>query len=442
MQIPSNEGLLEDDRGPFIDLLRKLYTEAKDIRDNRRVLSQIDSEQRARIVKALEIIAGRTVTERDLERSARRKRNMFDKLVREFVLGEFEHQYGSDGSCSDTDVVAQMLMAFFPNMEFGADEVLELRPHSRIDAMRCWMATFMLVTTAWDAGHLLDEAVVEREVRLVKSTLERELFATPAGRIFDWRAHVRYDSDKGFNFGDFDERSEDSTVIFTYLPRFIAVEGPMGRVYVRVLFQVRDEKAAESDFNKRVRGRQVGDDLAVRLIFINDADYELAKPTLDAMFFARDGSVAHTIEGVATGKKTRNGHSKEHPGVRWKGTVKIEGVSHNAVELQCVTYAALWDRNYAIGPDSDAFYKVSQWLLQDSTLGVAPIQVVFPPSLFNEWSEWEVIVEVIKMRLIKRIGRYLRNERRAYDYAQRVGALLLRQPWNLTLTEAVLIESD
>lgn len=407
MEVGADPSVIETIPTPMRHVVDRLHAVVRPVFEEMRTLDQVTPAERRRLLDALERVAGCRVAEYKIIPAAHRAREVLDWLGDEFVLSEVAHQYGSDGSYSDSDTFATALTAFYPWLEFGTDEVRELDRHGSILGIRCASATWILMNSAWGVGHVADERRHEQEVRTVRAYLESELFRTPPrGSVHAQAMHVRFDPSRGGIFVGFDQSAGSNTVVHKMIPRF--VYNPDLDRYIRVHLEFRERKGSASEQRKLLVGRGVGDDVAFRIVIQSREDWDTVRQVLFARMCNPEVGARPDIMNGKRINGAHNGESVEDPGVLWKGTVQIPGVVDCKVELQVVLFSTWWDRNHAFGSGSDAWYKLKQWcrVPEGSPEGPIPlpppIHLAFPPTLYPEWTDWEYIVRVLRERMLRK----------------------------------------
>lgn len=396
--VAADPTLIDSVEGPLQKVLEDLLGVAQLVMEERRTLNNIRPEEEKRVFAVLSRIAGTAANRNNMALASQRVTEMLDSLKHEFVLAQVKHQYGSDGSLHEHDVMAQILTAFYPGLDFSGDEVVELDQHGPILEIRCWAATRRLILSAWLLGHAADDGKLERNVRIVRTFLESRLFKAPPGDIYSEKIGVRYDSRAGCVFAGFDSHSAKHVVVFNMMPRFVYVAER--DEYHQVFLEFRPRKDAASWIRKCLSGRDVGDDIAFRLIVKTREEWLAIRSTLDHLMCGKNvGGKPHIIDGVRV-DGSNNVHSVEDAGVLWKGTVSVPQVESNAVELQVVLFSTYWDRVHSIAKASDAVYKVAQWFRVIREWSLAPIEVIYPSTLYPELGRWEYRAEMMRMRLL------------------------------------------
>lgn len=423
--VAADPSLVDTLENPLRKVVEDLLGIAERMREGRRVLSQVTPDEEKRVFAVMSRIAGGTTANKNnMALESLRVSEMLDSLKSEFVLAQVKHQYGSDGSLHEHDVVAQVLTAFYPGLDFSGDKVVELDQHGPILEIRCWAATRRLIMSAWLLGQAADDEKHERDVRVVRTFLESCLFKSPPGSIDPEKICIRYDPNRGCVFDGFDHNAAKNVVVFKMMPRFIYVDSI--DAYHQVFLEFREFKNAASLIRKRLSGRNVGDDIAFRLIVKTHDEWYAIKEVLNARMCSPEvGAVADIIDGVRVGGSS-NLHSVEDPGVLWKGTVVIPGVVESAVELQVVLFSTYWDRVHSISVASDAVYKIAQWFRTLKEWSVAPIEVVYPPALYQELGKWEYMSEMLRMRLLVKAANPARVDVAVLDYIEKVVAYFKR----------------
>lgn len=416
--VAADPTLAESLAQPLQKVVEDLLGIARSVMEERRTLEQVRPEEERRVFAVMTRIAGTSANKNNMALASQRVTEMLGSLKHEFVLAQVKHQYGSDGSLHEHDVMAQVLTAFYPGFDFSGDEVVELDQHGPILEIRCWAATRRLILSAWLLGHAADDGKLERNVRIVRTFLESKLFRAPPGDIYSEKIGVRYDPRAGCVFAGFDSHSAKHVVVFNMMPRFVYVAER--DEYYQVFLEFRPRKDAASWIRKCLSGRDVGDDIAFRLIVKTREEWLAIRSTLDQLMCGEEvGGNPHIVDGVRV-DGSRNDHSVEDLGVLWKGVVNIPGVDSNAVELQVVLFSTYWDRVHSISKASDAVYKVAQWFRVIKGWSLAPIEVIYPSTLHPELGRWEYRAEMMRMRLLTKASNPARIDPEVLAYIEQV----------------------
>lgn len=419
-QVAADPSLIDSLEQPLQKVVEDLLGIVQPIMQERRTIANVRPDEEKGIFSIMTRIAGGSANRTSMALASGRVTEMLNSLKKEFILAQVLHQYGSDGSVHEHDVVTQVLTAFYPGLDFTGDEVVELDQHEPILDIRSWAATRRLVFSALFLPYGAGDVTHERNVRIVRTFLESKktgLFRAPPGEIYPEKICIRYDPRAGCVFAGFDSHSAKNVVVFSMMPRFIyAAERD---AYYPVFLEFRQRKDPASWFCKRLSGRDVGDDIAFRLIVRTREEWLAIQPTLDRVMCGKEaGGKPHIIDGVRV-DGVNNAHSVEDAGVLWKGTVSIPQVESSTVELQVVLFSTYWDRVYSIAQASDAVYKVAQWFKVVKELSVAPIEVVFPVVIHPELRRWGYRSEMLRTRLLRKASDPARIDAEVLAYIDR-----------------------
>lgn len=404
-QVAADPSLVDSLEQPLQKVVEELLGIVQPIMKERRTIDNVRPDEEKEIFSIMTRIAGIPANRTNMALASKRVTEMLESLKKDFILAQVSHQYGSDGSLHEHDVVTQVLTACYPWLDFSGDEVVELDHHEPILELRSWAANRRLICSAMFLPYAAGDLTHERNIRIVRTFLESKktgLFRAPPGDIYQEKVSVRYDPHAGCVFAGFDSHSAKNVVVFPMLPRFIYVAERAE--YHQVFVEFRPRKDPASWFCKRLSGRDVGDDIAFRLVVRTREEWLAIQPTLDRVMCGKEvGGKPHIIDGVRV-DGANNAHSVEDAGVLWKGTVCIPQVESSAVELQVVLFSTYWDRVYSISQASDAVYKVAQWFKVIKELSVAPIEVVFPVAIHPELRRWGYRSEMLRTRLLKKVS--------------------------------------
>ncbi len=431
-------------------VLDHLYTHVSAIQRARIPLEDVGEHRRQQVLSVLSKVAGRPIVAEDLQASIEQIMEVENTLVREFVLGQFEHQYTPDGKLHLSDPLGLALIAFYPDWEFRGDTVHQVNQDQRIMSIRSYRALFRLITGAWLLGLQQEVELANTRIEIITSYFESELFETPNHINTDWVSgknreiptmYVRTDPDRGFAFMQLVSAEElrllpKGAVIskVSAMSRFVPVANGNAVAYIPNLNLSRP-KGVVPQIRKHLLGRAINDGVGVRILVFSRAEYERLQPKFKRVIY--DHGIAETVDGVLLANVRPNLTSVASAGVHWQGNVTI---GNDTAEAQIVSFETDWNRTKSLLPETEVWYKSKQWLLQakDDPDVINPlpplIQLVFPPTLHPEWTQWAHIVDVLCYRLDRAASKHFPGhfvERGAW--INRVRSVLMRRhhEWSL-----------
>lgn len=416
-------------------LLKDLYTHALRFRDTGLTLGKISGRDREEALSVLRVVGGERLNAESLADGIQAVFSMERALATRFVAGERAHQLSPDGRFDHSaDPILLLLAAFFPHLDFQGRSVVGVNRHKRLEGFRSYRALSRLISGAWFEGQRSAVHRAEDRIERFTTELERHLFSSVTHAVPDNTLSVQFNPQAGFCFENVLRSSTRMTAKLVMMPRHIVVAMPSGQeVPVPVYFESR-AKGPMSRFRKHIVGREVTDGIAVRLIVENKLQYQLLEPVLRRVLFNHATRVK-VVDGKRTDGDNHNPVSVSDNGILWHGIVRLDGAS---AEVQVVTMSAYWNRKCSITPESDTWYKAKQWLLppKDNASEREPlppaIQLVFPPALFPEWTEWKHVVDTVCVGLMRTAATYYPwHGKESTNWVCSVRQKLLADPWKL-----------